>query len=175
MFTKLLGMDDVETKDEGELREDLENLEFQLFRMQDNMKEIAKKWKIIGIEQTYENSWVIIYVLNDGNSCKIMLDDCETPYKGIWDFSIQAYYSDNNTIHIGDIKGDANKGFGSICMDYLKVLAKEQNIQYITGDLAERDWDHLDRLIHFYEKHNFQVEVDYINKSGEIKWNPLYQ
>ncbi|MBP1942667.1 GNAT superfamily N-acetyltransferase [Bacillus luteolus] len=175
MYTKLFGMDDVETKDKVEIQEELENLEFQVYRMQENMKEIAKKWKILGIEQTHDNSWVIIYIMDDGNTCKIMLDDCDTPYRGMWDFSIQAYYSEDNNIHIGDIKGDANKGFGSICMDYLKNLAKNQNIQYITGDIAERDWDHLDRLIHFYEKHNFKVEVDYNDRSGEIKWNSLYQ
>lgn len=162
-------------KDKHELKKDLDKLEFQVFRMQDNLKEIAKKWQVIGIDQTHDNKWVIIYAHDDGNLCKIMLADCDTPFQGTWDFSIQAKYSKDQKIHIGDIKGEENRGYGSICMDYLKDIAKEQNIQYITGDLAERDWDHLDRLVHFYKKHNFHVEIDYDDKSGEIKWNPMYE
>jgi len=30
-------------------------------------------------------------------------------------------------------------------------------------------------LIHFYEKHNFEVNIDYTNKCGEIEWTPAYQ
>jgi hypothetical protein len=52
--------------------------------------------------------------------------------------------------------------------------AKDQNVQYIKGDLAKRDWDHLDRLIHFYDKHDFEIHVDYDDKSGEITWNSSY-
>jgi GNAT superfamily N-acetyltransferase len=175
MLCSRLRMEEEEKKDPIELKKDLEDLEFQLFRMQDNLKEIAKKGQVIGIDQSKEDKWVIVYAVDDGNSCKVMLNDCETAYKGVWDFSIHAVYSDDNTIHIGDIKGPANKGYGSICMNYLKDIAREQNIQFIKGDIAERDWDHLDRLIHFYEKHHFRVSIDHETKSGEIKWNDFYQ
>lgn len=153
-----------------ELKEELEDLEFQVFRMQDNLKEIAKKSKVLGVDQSKDENLVIVYTPEDDQSCKIMLCDCETSYKGKWDFSIQATYSDENTIHIGDIKGPADKGYGSICMDYLKELAIEQNIPKITGDIAERDWDHVDRLVHFYKKNDFHVKVNNKNKSGEIIW-----
>ena len=175
MSLSRLRMEHEEQKSPVELKEDLENLEFQLFRMQDNLREIAKDGQVVGIEQTKEDKWVIVSAVDDGNLCKVMLNDCEKAYKGTWDFSIQATYSDDNRIHIADIKGPANKGFGSICMKYLKEIAKEQNIPYITGDIAERDWNHVNRLIHFYEKHHFQVTVDEETKSGEIKWNDLYQ
>nr|WP_285874144.1 hypothetical protein [Halalkalibacter oceani] len=145
-------------------------MEFQLFRMQENMKEIAKRWKVIGIEPTNEEEWVIVSMVDDGHLCKIMLNQCNTADRGKWDFSIQAQYETPHTIHIGDIKGQENRGFGSICMKYLKDHAKAQNVQYIKGDLAKRDWDHIDRLIHFYEKHHFEVEVDYENLNGSIVW-----
>ncbi|PMC35295.1 hypothetical protein CJ195_19665 [Bacillus sp. UMB0899] len=153
-----------------ELKEELEDLEFQVFRLQDNLKEIAKKSRVLGVDQAKDEKLVIVYTPEDDQSCKIMLCDCETSYKGIWDFSIQATYADESTIHIGDIKGPANKGYGSICMDYLKELAIEQNIPKITGDIAERDWDHVDRLAHFYKKNDFHVEVNVEDKSGEIIW-----
>jgi hypothetical protein len=169
MFSKLLE-EDTRTNDPEELKEELEDLEFQVFRLQDNIKEIAKKSKVLGVDQAKDDKLVIVYTPEDNQSCKILLSDCETSYNGQWDFSIQATYTDEKTIHIGDIKGPANKGYGSICMDYLKELAAEQNIPKIIGDIAERDWDHVDRLVHFYEKHNFQVNIDYEDKSGGIKW-----
>ncbi|QOY35639.1 GNAT family N-acetyltransferase [Anaerobacillus isosaccharinicus] len=170
MSYKSAFLDQQETKTEDELKEEIEDLEFQMFRIQDNLKEIAKKWQVIGVEQTKENNWVIVYAADDGDTCKIMLNDCESAFLGKWDFSIQASYADENTIHIGDIKGPENKGYGSILINYLKELAKEQNIHMITGDIAKRDWDHKDRLVHFYKKHNFKVNIDKETKSGEIEW-----
>ncbi|ARK30719.1 GNAT family N-acetyltransferase [Halalkalibacter krulwichiae] len=173
MLLTRLGADSIK-KDPEELEQNLEELEFQVFRMQENMKEIAKRWQILGIEQTIKEKWVIVSIVDDGHVCKIMLNDCESAFRGSWDYSIQAKYENQSTIFIGDIKGEENKGYGSICMDYLKEHAQEQNVQYIKGDLAKRDFDHLDRLIHFYEKHDFDVEVDYEDQSGEIIWNSRY-
>ncbi|WP_408006300.1 hypothetical protein ACJROX_16445 [Pseudalkalibacillus sp. A8] len=153
---------------------DPEELEFQVFRMQEDMKRIAKKWDVIGIDQTKEENLVIIYKSEEKKRCNIMLNDCESAFKGIWDFSVQAYYPEPDRIHIGDIKGPANKGYGSICLNYLKEMAKDNNVPNITGDIAERDWDHVDRLLHFYEKHDFHVELDYENKEGKIRWNHGY-
>ncbi|MCF6411726.1 hypothetical protein [Pseudalkalibacillus salsuginis] len=153
---------------------DPEELEFQVSRMQEDMKHIAKKWDVVGIDQTKEDNLVIIYKSEEKSRCNIMLNDCESAFRGIWDFSIQAYYPEPDRIHIGDIKGPANKGYGSVCMDYLKEMAEDNNIPYITGDIAERDWEHVDRLLHFYEKHDFHVELDYENKEGKIRWNHGY-
>ncbi len=169
MYSKLLEADH-RSDNPDVLKEELEDLEFQVFRMQDNLKEIAKKSKVLGVDHTKDEKLVIVYTPEDDKSCKIMLCDCETSYKGQWDFSIQASYTDKKTIHIGDIRGPANKGYGSICMDYLKELAIEQNIPKITGDIAERDWDHVERLIHFYKKNNFYVDINPGEKSGVIKW-----
>lgn len=157
-----------------ERKKDPEELEFQVFRMQADMKRIAKKWDVMGIDQTNDENLVIVYKSDSDHRCNIMLNDCETSFKGDWDFSLQAMYPDDETIHIGDIKGPANKGYGSICIHYLKELAKDRNIPYITGDIAERDWDHVDRLIHFYEKHHFDVEIDYEDKTGSIVWNDSF-
>ncbi|WP_332631516.1 hypothetical protein [Halalkalibacter flavus] len=171
MLLTKLGAEE-EKRDPVELEQNLVDLEFQMFRMQANVKEIAKKRQILGIEQTKEEKWVIVSIVDDGHACKIMLNDCESAFRGSWDFSIQAKYEDQSTIFIGDIKGEENKGYGSICMDYLKEHAQDQNVQYIKGDLAERDFDHLDRLIHFYDKHNFDIEVDHENCSGSIVCQP---
>ncbi|WNF38204.1 hypothetical protein RJD24_07185 [Bacillaceae bacterium IKA-2] len=167
-------IDEKEKKNKDELKEELEDLEFQMFRIQDNLKKIAKKWDVIGIEQTKENNWVIIYASEDNDTCKIMLNECDSAFQGIWDFTIHAQYSAENKIHIGDIKGPENKGYGSICMEYLKQFAKKYNIHCITGDIAERDWGHRDRLVHFYKKHNFKVKIDKENKSGEIEWRLVF-
>ncbi|UTR09744.1 hypothetical protein MM300_17910 [Evansella sp. LMS18] len=159
-----------EEKSKEELIEEIENLEYQVFRMQENMKEISKRGKVLGIEMTKEEKWVIVYAVEDKHVCKINIHDCETPYQGHWDFSIQASYTGDSEIHIDDIRGEENKGLGSVGMKFLQEHAREHNIQFITGVIAERDWGHLNRLVHFYNKHDFYVEVDETQKKGKIYW-----
>ncbi|GAF64518.1 hypothetical protein BTS2_1411 [Bacillus sp. TS-2] len=154
------------------LEEKIEDMEFQFYRLQDNLKKIAKQWKVLGFEEYQDNKWVVVSVVDDANVCKIMLNTCEQSFLGHWDFTIQAQYLNDYTIHIGDIIGEPNKGFGSICMRYLKEYASSKNIQIIEGDIAKRDWGHLDRLTHFYKKHRFQIELDNENKQGKIICNP---
>ncbi|MBO8156866.1 MAG: hypothetical protein H0Z32_10430 [Bacillaceae bacterium] len=171
-FSKLLEADPVQT-DPEERQKELEELEFQVYRMRENMKKISRRYDIIGIDHTKHSNWVIVYKEDDGNICRVMLDDCQSPFRGSWDFCIQAEYTDNNKIHIADIKGPEDQGYGSILMNYLKDIAIQQNIQAIKGDIVKRDWDHVDRLEHFYAKHNFTVNLDYENKSGSIEWNQM--
>ncbi len=170
MLLSKLAETEAPQKNPQELKEELDELEIQLFRIQQNMKEIAKKRQVIGIDQTKDDNWVIISAVDDGNICKVMLNECTRPFRGSWDSSILAEYRDQNTIHIGDIRGPGGKGYGTVLIDHLKEIARDQNIQYITGDIAERDWDHVDRLEHFYTKHNFDIELDAENKSGKIEW-----
>ncbi|MCE7791991.1 hypothetical protein K8O68_06095 [Salipaludibacillus sp. CUR1] len=165
-------LDPKQDKNKETLIEEYETLEFQMFRMQENIKEIAKKWDILGIDQTKEEKWVIVYAADDGNICKIMAHDCETPFLGKWDFSIHAQYKNDHQVHIDDIRGEENRGFGSVCMNFLKEYTKDKNIHTISGDISERDWDHLDRLIHFYKKHRFYVDIEYAEQKGAIHWHP---
>lgn len=68
-----------------------------------------------------------------------------------------ATFDDEDTILLGDIKvtgSNINKGYGSMLLRELLVLAKERNIKKITG-LAERPND--ERLVYFYEKHGFRI------------------
>lgn len=157
-------------KDKSELKLELDSLEIQLYRMQNNIKEIAKKSEIISIDQARDGGWVVIYAERDTNLCQIMLHDCDNPYRGNWDSAIQAEYKDRHTIHIADIKGKENKGYGSILMKHLKEVARDENIQYITGDIVERDFDHIERLKYFYSKHYFDVEIDHQEQCGGIVW-----
>lgn len=167
-FPRLLELESEKTQEERQ--DELENMEFQVFRMRENMKEISKKYEIVGIDQTKQDHWVIVFKDVDDEQAQLMVNDCEGPFKGHWDSCMQLEFKDERTVHINDIKGPEDQGYGSILMNHLKDLVKEFNYQYITGDLVERDWDHLNRLTHFYEKHNFDVEVDYDHQKGEIIW-----
>lgn len=51
-----------------------------------------------------------------------MLNECIKVYRGVWDFVIDGVYEDNYMIFIGDIKGFVNKGYGFVCMNYLKEV-----------------------------------------------------
>ncbi|WP_100012197.1 hypothetical protein [Lentibacillus sediminis] len=158
-------------KNKNEIKQELDELEIQMFRMQVNMKEIAKKSEVISIDQAKDKRWVIIFADRNKSSFQVMLHDCTKPYRGDWDSAIQAEYKDQHTIHIADIKGEENKGYGSVLLGHLKELAREENVQYITGDIVKRDFDHVSRLKHFYRKHDFDVKIDHHLEQGEIVWN----
>ncbi|WP_102347561.1 hypothetical protein [Bacillus sp. Marseille-P3661] len=158
----------------NELLNKSREMENQLLRMQDNIKEIAKKAEILGIEQTKEEKWVIVYSLMQKRSLKILIKDCETAYLGKWDFCMETIIKKDHTIFIADIKGPENYGYGTICMKYLKDIAIQQNMALIYGELAERDWGHLGRLIRFYKKNRFKIQLYENEKYGKIEWNPIY-
>ncbi|SES99143.1 hypothetical protein SAMN05216389_10481 [Oceanobacillus limi] len=169
-YSAFLNMDK-DNKDKDQLKKELDTLEIQLFRMQNNIKEIAKHAEVISIDQTKDENWVVIYADRDNKNFQLMLHSCEKPYRGNWNSAIQAEIKGENTIHISDIKGEENKGYGSILMKHLKERAREKNFQYITGDIVKRDFDHVDRLAYFYKKHYFHVTINHEEQSGEIVWN----
>uniref|UniRef100_UPI003EB98955 hypothetical protein n=1 Tax=Bacillus maqinnsis TaxID=3229854 RepID=UPI003EB98955 len=84
-----------------------------------------------------------------------MLSACEKAIRGQPDFSLIAEYSEEGKITIADMKGPPDNGYGLICMKHLKEIAREQNMPVITFDLVKRDWNHIDRLIHFLRKTSF--------------------
>lgn len=68
------------------------------------------------------------------------------------------HYMGKNHIHIDDILVKYNNiGNGSILVNALKKLAKQNNIYVITGNLSEIDDDHRDRQEHFYKKLDFKI------------------
>ncbi|WP_147802175.1 GNAT family N-acetyltransferase [Alkalicoccus halolimnae] len=156
-------------KDKETLVHEYEDFEFQILRMQDNIKKIAKDFRILGIDRTNSDEWLVIYSKDDGCFCKVMAHSCNKPFQGHWEFSIHATYK-NDEIFIDDIRGEADRGYGSVCMRHLQEYAGEQNVPVVTGVISERDWNHNDRLKHFYEKHNFQVQLDSATKTGYIFW-----
>lgn len=170
-MTNSLFLEKEEVKTKDELKKELDTLEIQLFRMQENIQKIAKDAEVMSIDQTNDNDWVVIYADKKEETCQLMLHNSKRPYRGNWNSAIQAEYKDNQNLHIADIKGEENKGYGSLLMKHLKEVAREDNIQYITGDIVERDFDHVERLKHFYYKHNFDVKIDHQEQYGEIIWN----
>ncbi|SFB05403.1 hypothetical protein SAMN04488072_10687 [Lentibacillus halodurans] len=162
-------LEDSRSKDE--IRDKLDTLEIQLFRMQENMKNIARDADIVGIDQTDHEEWVIIYEHKDAKTCQIMLHNCSKPYRGKWHSAIQAAYKGHQNLHIADIKGEENKGYGSVLMKHLKEEARKDNVPFITGDIVKRDFDHVKRLKHFYSKHYFDVTIDHEAQCGEIVWH----
>ena len=161
---------------EEQSKEDISNerdeLHFQLFRLQQNIDEIAKKWIVIGIDQRKDGYWMVLYVKDDNEQCIVMAHVCDSAFTGTWDASIHAHYCSDFHIHIDDIRGDPNHGNGSPLMRKFKSYLSEKNIHKITGDIQARDWDHIDRLQHFYEKHSFQIELYKEEKNGTVRTSP---
>jgi diamine N-acetyltransferase len=138
----------------------------------------SKGCEVIGVEE-YQNEWFVIYRLKTDASLYVMLNNL-TKFRADWIFGIlSSYYSnydykrdaESKYIHIGDIQGsEINRGYGSILMKYLQDEAIKDNITHIQGEIISRDFGHVFRLKHFYEKHGFEVELDFDKECGEIRW-----
>ncbi|MCY8523556.1 hypothetical protein MOD11_20095, partial [Bacillus atrophaeus] len=69
MFTETI------EKNREELKEELNQLEIQMYRMQENIKDISKDSRVLGIDQSKDEDWLIVSSIDDGQTCKIMLTD----------------------------------------------------------------------------------------------------
>lgn len=70
---------------------------------------------------------------------------------------------------------DANNGYGSSFMRAMFLLIEKfpYPIKYINGWISAKDWSHVDRNQHFYEKFLFDVELRHDMRDGSILWvNP---
>ncbi len=54
-------------------------------------------------------------------------------------------------------------------MNYLKEIAWKENCD-IQGRIVQRDWGHVDRLTHFYQKHSFYITL---NKEEKKRQNSM--
>ena len=74
---------------------------------------------------------------------------------------IQCVIESDAVIMIGDIihgrERGYSKGYGSMMMEKLITYAKENDYEYIYGNLAVGDLNHKERLHHFYHKFGFNV------------------
>lgn len=50
-----------------------------------------------------------------------------------------------------------NKGYGSLMMQKLIEFACQNNFLYIDGWLSRVNYDHKERLLHFYQKFRFEI------------------
>jgi ribosomal protein S18 acetylase RimI-like enzyme len=89
---------------------------------------------------------------------------------------LKAFFNDEFTdISLADIEIEeylSNHGYGSILLSTLIEIAKKRSINSITGWISSVDSDHIDRLVHFYKKHNFEVILD-ANSRGSLKIGDL--
>lgn len=94
---------------------------------------------------------------------------------------LKAFFNEEFTnISLADIEIEeplANNGYGSILLSTLIQIAKAKEVNSITGWISKVDSDHLDRLVHFYKKHDFKVSLEEKNKDsykiGVLKWQNI--
>lgn len=95
---------------------------------------------------------------------------------------LKAFFNETfQNISLADIDIDeslTNHGYGSILLSNLIEIATNRNSNTISGWLSRVDSDHLDRLVYFYKKHNFEVnlnnQTENGSKVGKIVWKNLY-
>lgn len=63
-------------------------------------------------------------------------------------------------INIGDIQYKlVNQGIGSELINYLEEIADGEKVTYLTGWISPVDFDHKERLLHFYQKNGFEIRA----------------
>lgn len=158
------------------LKEKISSLEEQFFILKKYIKYFREKGcEVIDLENV-KDEWFVLYKLDTRATLYIMLNKLDK-FRADWIFGIlSSIYTDFDNksykyVHIGDIQGsEINNGYGSLLMCYLQKEVVKQNFAYIQGKIVSSDWDHIDRLEHFYKKHGFTVKLDHYNKTGDIKW-----
>lgn len=95
---------------------------------------------------------VIIY---DEFSSLTIIATCNDKFAGRIDCRI---WEDEKRISIGDIQCKKNnKGYGSLMMEKLIEYAKQHGFTSIDGWLSKVDFNHAERLYHFYHKFDFEI------------------
>lgn len=89
-------------------------------------------------------------------------------------YIMKCVIENKDCIFIGDISPAfarvgryENRGYGTKMMQYLIDYAVENNFKEIYGNLAEIDFEHRDRLEHFYKKLGFNIIT--IHHDGNMK------
>jgi hypothetical protein len=85
------------------------------------------------------------------------------------------YHAEDHHLFIADIQiegEDVNRGYGTVFMESLFTLLNqmEETVKYVSGWISSVDWDHIDRSVHFYQKHGFICSIDHDRKSGDLVW-----
>lgn len=76
-------------------------------------------------------------------------------------------YKELRTITISDIECKKNnRGYGSSMMKELIEYSRHNEFAHINGWLSKVDYDHKDRLYHFYQKFGFEI----IQNEEEMKF-----
>jgi GNAT superfamily N-acetyltransferase len=91
---------------------------------------------------------------------------------------IKAFFNDNFTkINLADIdikEHMFNKGYGSILLSNLVNIAKKRDVSIISGWISRVDINHIERLLHFYQKHGFEIilkeTADKTYNIGDLVW-----
>lgn len=140
----------------------------------------ARKWFLVrGLCDTITGKDEVMYVLRNifGNIGKkkpdavsvhidrigpsLIVHLCVNDRRRAW---INCVIESDAVIMIGDIIHDRergyNKGYGTMMMEKLIAYAKENDYEYIYGNLSVDDLGHKERLHHFYRKFGFIV-VEY--------------
>lgn len=144
-----------------------------------------KGFEVLSVTQT-EKANLIMYrhFLDDipeEEEIRIFIGIRAITQKGILgrDPVLKAFFKNNFTIiSLEDIEMEdslVNQGFGSILLTTLIDIANKRNVNRITGEIARVDIGHIERLVHFYEKHNFEVilcsDSADVYKIGDLVWN----
>lgn len=120
---------------------------------------------ILGINSVRNHSVVTVLRLDGGSHRKVQL--YYLPYNKfshpICDMDIEYKENSHSTYIIDWHSKFENEGYGSILMSNLISYLKMAGFHYLTGVISHVDFDHEDKLRHFYQKFGFEI-INYPDK-----------
>lgn len=79
-------------------------------------------------------------------------------------------FLDDKVLFIKDIQGGNGLGHGELALNYLFNIAKKKGFSKIEGRVSSVDFDHVERLKHFYKKMGFEGNFENLkNKDLLVK------
>lgn len=174
IFKKWLFKDQIEKSSDVAMVED--EVKFKIKRLESDLEYMRKcanhaiemqksgLFTVIGVDHTKYGETMIIYHLS-GNDLSFYLGDADT-WMSTHDVAVLLEHdSKENKLHIDDIQMNTSiisRGYGSLVMKHLKMIADKNEVVTMVGRLYYDDHEHRNRQVEFYSKNGFKIKGDSI-------------
>lgn len=121
-------------------------------------------FKVIAVDQTKYGETMIIY-RESGENLSFYIGHADAWFSN-HEIAVQLEYDpDEKHIYIYDIQMKTSmisRGYGTMVMKFLKMIADKHEVATMTGRLYYEDQEHRNRQVEYYSKNGFEIKGDSI-------------
>lgn len=140
-------------------------------KIEEHKKKLQQEGYKFLFEKNISGERVLIFCRICESSIRILAFPSRKKKRTPYPFIAAVYGEIDKSIEIGDVRVGRdyiNKGYGSMLLQGLFIIADELGVKRVFGDIFPVDYINIDRLKHFYEKHGFTVQIDNDNSRGKF-------